>query len=89
LASWTVPLRGQALFAIAALVYCAALISGQAATFTGRVVVIDGDTIGVMRHNREVRVRLEGINAPEDARISVGARNRSRAPRSFSSACLC
>ena len=44
-----------------------ALLGGQAVTFSGRVVaVIDGDTIGVMRDGREVRIRLEGIDAAED-----------------------
>jgi endonuclease YncB( thermonuclease family) len=34
--------------------------------FSGRVVtVVDGDTIGVLRDGHEVRVRLEGIDAPE------------------------
>ena len=30
--------------------------------------MVDGDTIGVLRDGREVRVRLEGIDAPETAR---------------------
>jgi micrococcal nuclease len=35
--------------------------------FSGRVVsIIDGDTIGVMRNGREVRIRLEGIDCPEN-----------------------
>ena len=39
---------------------------GQSERFTGRVTsVIDGDTIGVMREGREVRIRLDGIDAPE------------------------
>jgi micrococcal nuclease len=46
--------------------YCVAL-AAQAVTFSGRVVsVIDGDTIDVMREGREVRIRLEGIDAPEN-----------------------
>lgn len=37
-----------------------------AQTFTGRVVAVyDGDTIGVLRDGREVRVRLHGIDTPE------------------------
>ena len=49
------------------VLYCVAFLAAQAVTFTGRVVsVIDGDTIGVMRDGREVRIRLEGIDAPED-----------------------
>ena len=47
--------------------YCFALVAGQTAAFSGRVVsVVDGDTIGVLRDGREVRIRLEGIDAPED-----------------------
>jgi endonuclease YncB( thermonuclease family) len=34
--------------------------------FSGRVVtVVDGDTIGVLRDGHEVRIRLDGIDAPE------------------------
>jgi len=29
------------------------------------VTVVDGDTIGVLRDGREVRIRLDGIDAPE------------------------
>jgi endonuclease YncB( thermonuclease family) len=51
----------------AAVLWAVAFLTAQHAQFTGRVVaVIDGDTIGVLRDGREVRVRLEGIDAPED-----------------------
>ncbi len=40
--------------------------SASAQTFSGRVVGIsDGDTISVMRDGRAVRIRLDGIDAPE------------------------
>ena len=46
--------------------YAAAVAAQHPAEFSGRVVaVVDGDTIGVMRDGREVRVRLDGIDAPE------------------------
>ena len=36
------------------------------ATFTGKVVsVTDGDTIGIMRDGKSVKVRLDGIDCPE------------------------
>ncbi len=52
--SWTVPL-------LALL----ALVTGVDA-FEGRVIgIVDGDTITVLHHQRPVRVRLNGIVAPE------------------------
>jgi endonuclease YncB( thermonuclease family) len=42
------------------------LLAAQQDDFSGRVVtVVDGDTIGVLRDGREVRIRLDGIDAPE------------------------
>jgi len=39
----------------------------QTGTFTGKVVgVSDGDTISVMRGGRAVKVRLNGIDCPEN-----------------------
>jgi endonuclease YncB( thermonuclease family) len=39
----------------------------SAERFTARVVsVIDGDTVGVLRDGQEVRIRLEGIDCPEN-----------------------
>jgi endonuclease YncB( thermonuclease family) len=36
------------------------------ADFTGRVVkVTDGDTITVLVHNKQIKVRLDSIDAPE------------------------
>lgn len=50
----------------AAFVYCTAFGAAQTENFSGRVVtVVDGDTIGVLRDGHEVRVRLDGIDAPE------------------------
>jgi len=41
---------------------------GHAEQFTGTVVRIsDGDTIGVLRGGKEVRVRLHGVDTPEKA----------------------
>ena len=65
--SRAIPRRFTAALAGSLLVYCVAFVSGQAATFSGRVVaIVDGDTIGAMRDGREVRIRLEGIDAPEN-----------------------
>ena len=65
--SWTIP-PGRFLLAGSLVLFCVAVLTGQSATFAGRVVkVIDGDTVGVLRDGREVRVRLEGIDAPETA----------------------
>lgn len=37
-------------------------------TFSGKVVAVtDGDTLGVLREGREVKIRLHGIDAPESA----------------------
>jgi endonuclease YncB( thermonuclease family) len=50
------------------------------ARFSGRVVgVADGDTINVLRDGRTVRVRLDGIDCPEDGQdFSQRARNFTR-----------
>jgi micrococcal nuclease len=59
--------RGRAVAVLALLVCSQVFTWGQQTRFAGRVVaVIDGGTIGVMRDGREVRVRLEGIDAPEN-----------------------
>jgi endonuclease YncB( thermonuclease family) len=43
------------------------LATAAAEQFAGRVTsVVDGDTIDVLRDGREVRIRLEGIDCPED-----------------------
>lgn len=40
--------------------------SSQEESYLGKVVaVIDGDTIGVMHEGKEIRIRLNGIDAPE------------------------
>ena len=53
-------------FVIAACVYCAVFLAARQEDFRGRVVtVVDGDTIGVLRDGREIRIRLDGIDAPE------------------------
>jgi endonuclease YncB( thermonuclease family) len=67
-------------FRLARLLVAVVLVVGgvkpvtTAEQFSGRVVsVIDGDTVGVLRDGREVRVRLEGIDCPE-ATQDFGAR---------------
>ena len=41
-------------------------VSVDAATITGKVIkVVDGDTIEVLQGNQPVRIRLNGIDAPE------------------------
>ena len=58
--------RRVALFFVTALVWSSVCLAhGQ---FTGEVVgVSDGDTISVMQNGRAVRVRLDGIDCPEQA----------------------
>lgn len=48
--------------------------------FTGKVVgVSDGDTLTVLtEQNRQVKIRLSGIDAPETGQDFVHARNRLR-----------
>ena len=60
-------MRGRVgLFFVTALVWSSVcLAQGQ---FTGEVVgVADGDTISVLRDGRAVRVRLQGVDCPENA----------------------
>jgi micrococcal nuclease len=52
--------------AFVALILFPSLAHCREADFTGLVArVVDGDTIAVMRGNEPVKVRLEGIDAPE------------------------
>jgi endonuclease YncB( thermonuclease family) len=56
----------RSVFVIAACVYCGVFLAARQEDFRGRVVtVVDGDTIGVLRDGREIRIRLDGIDAPE------------------------
>ncbi len=65
MASLAISRRWQAA-CVCCLALCSVALAAQSVTFNGRVVaVIDGDTIGVMRDGREVRIRLEGIDSPE------------------------
>ncbi len=58
-------MRKRNLLAVVLLLALSAC-GAPSATFTGKcVAVTDGDTIRVMRSGREVRVRLDGIDAPE------------------------
>ena len=50
---------------LTALLLSAMVVPGAVAELYRCTRVIDGDTIGVMRDGREVRVRLEGVDAPE------------------------
>jgi endonuclease YncB( thermonuclease family) len=62
--------------------------SAYAEDFQGKVVgIIDGDTLDVMRDGRAARVRLQGIDAPEDrqpcrTRPSCGPSSPTSAARS-------
>ena len=58
--------RRVALFFVTALLWSSVCLAhGQ---FTGEVVAVsDGDTISVMQNGRAVRVRLDGIDCPEQA----------------------
>ena len=61
-ARWTIV--GLILAAIGGLLYHQT--SSTSGSFAGRVVTVaDGDTIGVMNGQKEVRVRLFGIDCPE------------------------
>lgn len=54
------------LLALVASIASSAVADDVGARFAGRVVgVSDGDTISVLRDGREVRIRLDGIDAPE------------------------
>jgi len=60
--TWTIV--GLLLAALGGLVYQQK--DAWRAPFTGRVVTVaDGDTLGVLRGAREVRVRLYGVDCPE------------------------
>jgi micrococcal nuclease len=63
-------MRVATLSTLLAIVLSAPVAVGQPAAqerFSGKVVAVaDGDTISVMRDGRAVRVRLEGIDCPED-----------------------
>jgi endonuclease YncB( thermonuclease family) len=51
---------------VAVCLQCAVILAAPQDGFSGRVVtVIDGDTIDVLRDGHDVRVRLDGIDAPE------------------------
>ncbi len=51
--------------ALAALLICLAL-SAQAETFSAKVImVMDGDTVLVLRGNQKIKVRMANIDAPE------------------------
>jgi len=49
-----------------ALLLCGVTLAAHAEKFTGRViVVIDGDTVLVLKHGHPLKVRLADIDAPE------------------------
>ena len=61
--------RGAGLDAVVAALWCLlAPLLASADQFTGKVVgIADGDTINVLREGKAVKVRLHGIDAPEQA----------------------
>ncbi len=60
------PFRARALVLAALLVLGGGLAATAADQFSGKVVgIADGDTIQVLREQRSVRVRLNGVDAPE------------------------
>lgn len=62
----SLPLVGILFTAILAAAPRASLAQRPPETFSGRVVAVtDGDTLGVLRSGKEVKVRLHGIDAPE------------------------
>lgn len=56
----------------------------QVPTFNGKVVaVLDGDTIEVMRSGKAVRLRLNGIDAPEKSQAFGNASKKFTSDRLF------
>lgn len=56
----------------------------QPETFSGKVVAVtDGDTVGVLRDGREVKIRLHGIDAPESIPAFGDAAKRFTSERVF------
>jgi endonuclease YncB( thermonuclease family) len=73
-------LRSSRQLTVLAVLFAIVLIAlpsaGAAGRFTGKVIgVADGDTIEVLRDHRPVRLRLNGVDAPEDGQ-AFGTRAR-------------
>jgi micrococcal nuclease len=61
------------------LLLCVVLPAAHAEKFTGRViVVIDGDTVLVLRYGHPLKIRLADIDAPEIAHAGTGGPQKSQ-----------
>lgn len=60
------------------------LAQRQPETFSGKVTAVtDGDTLGVLRDGREVKIRLHGIDAPESSQAFGDVAKRFTSERVF------
>ena len=61
------------------LLLCVVPFAAHAEKFSGRViVVIDGDTVLVLRHGHPLKIRLADIDAPEIAHAGMGGPQKSQ-----------
>ena len=54
---------------------CCIALSAQAETFTAKVIVVmDGDTVMVLREGQKIKIRLANIDAPEVGHAGMGGK---------------